>query len=30
VLKTDGKLAARDERDLVKRLAEVPVGAPQG
>jgi signal transduction histidine kinase/HD-GYP domain-containing protein (c-di-GMP phosphodiesterase class II) len=30
VLKTDGKLAARDERDLVKRLAEVAIGAPQG
>jgi HD-GYP domain-containing protein (c-di-GMP phosphodiesterase class II) len=27
VLKEDGKLAARDERDLVRRLREVPVGA---
>jgi hypothetical protein len=29
VLKEDGKLAARDERDLIKKLREVPVGASQ-
>jgi HD-GYP domain-containing protein (c-di-GMP phosphodiesterase class II) len=30
VLKTDGKIAARDERTFAKRLAEAAVGAPQG
>jgi hypothetical protein len=29
VIKEEGKLAARDERDLLKRLNEEPVGAPQ-
>jgi putative methionine-R-sulfoxide reductase with GAF domain len=28
VLKEDGRLAARDERELLKRLNEVPVGVP--